>query len=380
MQVLFDARVLAGPNPSGVALYGHHLLEALLRQHPDVEFTIYNNRYNNPTTPELVENFPNAHPLTTTYPNKLLTLGWRFFDFPSLTGRLKGIDLIHSPHMMSLHATTQPQILTVHDLSFEKFSHLLSFKERLWHHYQAGAARRAAHFIASSHATKQDLMTTWRIPASRISVIYPGMVDSPAAYPPATVDGILTKFQLTQSRYLLYIGDLTHRKNLVRLVRSFAKVSGPSGNNDLKLVLAGKPDNAAKNLRQTIHQLQMQDKVILTGYIDTLTKHILLKNAHAFCYLSLYEGFGLPLLEAMEAELPILASNLSAIPEVTGNAALLVDPYDEKAIAEGLEAVVGDNAQRNNLVECIKGQKKHFTWETAASKVLTVYQQAVSAN
>jgi glycosyltransferase involved in cell wall biosynthesis len=369
-RIFFDARVMDTPTPSGIGLYARHLLAALLESQPDeFAFTAFFNSWHPPRVPAFIDAAPNGSAYVTRYPNKAATLV-SVLAAPLLFGKaLDQAHLCHFPHINAFGGSRLPTLQTVHDLSFEKFPQYQSPRERLWHRYMAHAARRGDYFVTGSHAAKQDLMHSWDIPSARIRVIYHGLIDEGVAQP-----ALLERFALRPEQYFLYVGDLDPRKNLLRLIAGFAALTQTPAYADLKLVLAGKPGADAPAIRREIKRRHLEDRVVLTGYIDADTKKTLLVNALAFVYISLYEGFGLPILEAMHAPLPLLLSNISALPEVAGDEADYVDPFDVEEIHAALRRLADDDAHRARRKAAGKQRVGQFTWSRAAAAFTDYYR------
>ncbi|MAT97132.1 MAG: glycosyl transferase family 1 [Anaerolineaceae bacterium] len=273
-------------------------------------------------------------------------------------------------------------VATIHDLGYHHFPEAhpkLQLAYLRWSTRHNG--RRARRIIADSAATKQDLIRLDSIPAGKIDVIYPG-VDP--ALQPVTDEGMMTavrhKHHIT-SPYLLYLSTLQPRKNLVRLIQAYAASGLPH-----QLVLAGKPGWLSAPIMDTISNLQSFDsaqdkppvsnKIIVTGFIDENDKAALLSGATAVLYPSLYEGFGFPVLEAQACGTAVLTATTSSLPEVAGDAALLVDPLDTTAITQGMQALANDASLRQNLVQRGLANVKKFSWAETAVQVLQTIEKA----
>jgi glycosyltransferase involved in cell wall biosynthesis len=227
--------------------------------------------------------------------------------------------------------------------------------------------RLAARIIADSQATQADLVRYYRADPARITVVYPGRDESLARVnDPETVAAAKARYGI-RGAYLLYVGTLQPRKNLVRLVEAFAQIQN---SNNLQLVLAGQKGWLYADLFARVEALGLSGHVIFTGYVADDDKAALLSGATALLYPSLYEGFGMPALEAMACGTPVLTSDVSSLPEVVGDAALLVNPLDTNAIAAGMARLVADAGLRRSLVERGSLQIRQFSWAKTARQVL----------
>jgi glycosyltransferase involved in cell wall biosynthesis len=240
----------------------------------------------------------------------------------------------------------------------------------------------ATRIIADSEATCLDLIRHYHIQEHKITVVYPGCDRSLA---PVTDRELLTsvraRYRLAHS-YLLYVGTLHPRKNLVRLIEAFAFLTASldaetkDGASPLQLVLAGQKGWLYDDILAQVRKLGLTERVRLTGYLPPADLPALLSGARAFVFPSLYEGFGLPVLEAMACGTPVICSNVSSLPEVAGDAALLVDPLDVDALAAALEQVVVDPELRRALVERGFRQAARFSWRRCARETLQVLEEA----
>lgn len=278
-------------------------------------------------------------------------------------------------HVLPLYCPV-PAIVTVHDLGFAYYPDAHRLFDR-W--YLDWSTRRhcrvARHIIADSSATKDDLINFYGADPERITVVYLGRDESLV---PITDPEIITQ---TKARYnidgdyLLYLGTLHPRKNLVRLIDAFHMALQAMQNDSLKLVIAGKKGWLYDKIFARVQTLGLNERVIFPGYVIDEAKPALLSGALAYVFPSLYEGFGLPILEAMACGTPVLTSNVSSLPEVAGQAALLVNPHDPAEIAKGLTELITNPDLRCQLIEQGFRQIQKFSWAKAAEQVLEIVKQ-----
>lgn len=263
-----------------------------------------------------------------------------------------------------------PSVATVHDLGYHYFPEAHTRRQRAYlrwstrHNAQVG--RRV---LADSQATRADLVRFYDVDASKIDVVYPGV--DPLLDPVedgARLTAVAQKYSLTPP-YLLYLGTLQPRKNLVRLVEAYARsgVVQP-------LVLAGKPGWLSASILDAIaaQPADVRSRIHLPGYVEEADKAALLSGATALLYPSLYEGFGFPLLEAQACGTAVLAANTSSLPEIAGGGALLLDPTDTDALAAAIQRLTQDAALRRSLIAHGRENVQRFTWEATAVAVLSV--------
>ena len=273
-----------------------------------------------------------------------------------------------------------PVVATIHDLAFEHmpetFTRRGSFQLKLT---VRRTAQRAARIATVSEYSRQDLIRTYHLPPEKVVVTYNGVEShfTPDALPNEAED-VRNRFGIKRD-YLLAVGSLQPRKNLVRLIRAYAKLRSENESFAPQLVIVGRKLWLADEIFAEVRRQVWSDDVILTGYVsdDDLPK--LYRQATAFVYPSLFEGFGLPPVEAMACGTPVVTSNVSSLPEVTGDAALLVDPLDQASIEAALLKITGDEALRARLREQGIAQAKRFTWREAAEKTLQLYREAFEA-
>ncbi len=230
----------------------------------------------------------------------------------------------------------------------------------------------ASQIIADSEATKNDLVKQYGVPEERITVVYPGCNLEPAE---TGWERVRERYHLPD-RYILHLGTLHPRKNILRLLEAFQSLTRDFS--DLHLVLAGKKGWLYEEILSKAEGLG--SRVHFPGYIASEDLPLLLRRARLFILPSLYEGFGFPILEAMAAGTPVVCSNASALPEVAGGAALLFDPHDVEAMRETTRRVLEDEALRAELVERGLERAKVFSWERCARETLRVLEKVAGSD
>lgn len=288
-------------------------------------------------------------------------------------------DVLFVPaHVLPFHwrpGTLPPAVMTIHDLGYERFPESHPGRQRLYLRLTTRyAARRARCLICISHATRSDLMHFYGADPARLQVVYEGCIHkTPPA--PARISAQLDAFGLTHP-YALFLSTLQPRKNVERLIHSFARMLQDS-RADLDLVLAGKPGWLSEPILQAARQSPVRRAIHLLGYVDEEQAAALYAGARFFCYPSLYEGFGLPVLEAQAFGVPVMTSRHSSLPEVAGDAALLVDPENEEEIAQAMLRLSRDEALRQELIRKGHQNVKRFSWARAARETLAVLRKAM---
>jgi len=369
MKIGVDIRSLMDNRYSGVSWYTYHLLENLLALDQKNQYLLFYNSRKKTTVPEFSQ--INAFNCGFNYPNKLFNLAVNFFDFPKFDQLIGGVDLFFLPN---LHfASWSPncrRVLVVHDLSFLKFSDFFPWKMRLWQKLvlRKGVIKQADILIADSDNTKEDLVDLLGIPAEKIRVVQLGVSKHYRQLDKADpiLAAVRTKYNLPE-KFILYLGNLEPRKNIETIIESFKNIEG-----DNHLVIAGGLSWKAKLVRT----LANQDKRIkLIGYVAEPDKPALYNLAEIFLYPSYYEGFGLPIMEAMACGCPVIAANNSSQLEVVDRAGLLVDPYNQGEIVAAINCLRTDSRFRAQLINQGLERAQQFSWQKTARKTLQIFEQ-----
>lgn len=270
-----------------------------------------------------------------------------------------------------------PAIVTVHDLGYRHYPDTHRLFDRWYLDWTTRRhCRTARSIIADSLATKQDLLDFYGADPARINVVYLGRNESLV---PVTDSKFITQAKARYNigrDYLFYLGTLHPRKNLVRLIEAFYQAIQTTSTEHLQLVIAGQRGWLYDEIFARVEQLGLVGRVIFPGYVADGDKPALLSGALAYVFPSLYEGFGLPVLEAMACGTPVLTSNCSSLPEVAGSAALLIDPRHTGEIAEGLVQLITDPDLRQQLVQRGYRQFRAFSWSQAAAQVWELLEKA----
>ena len=314
-------------------------------------------------------------------PTRTLALGykpWRMLVWLGQLARvgfdnlLPGAQLFHATEHLLLPLRTIPTVLTVHDLIFR---HLPAHHKPLNRWYLNLTlplyCRRATHVIAVSECTRRDLIAAYDLPPEKITVIPEAADPRFCPQPPEMVATVRTRYGLPE-RYLLFVGTIEPRKNLTRLLHAFEVLhaEGLTGG----LVIVGKLGWLYGDFFAALEQSPVRDAVLLPGYVPDADLPAVYAGAQALILPSLYEGFGLPVLEAMACSTPVVASRTSSLPEVGGEAALYFDPADTEALAETMRTVLGDAGLRGEMRERGLAQAARFSWERAAEATARVYR------
>jgi glycosyltransferase involved in cell wall biosynthesis len=364
-----DASRAALAHHTGTETYAYQLLLAMMPLvSADLQLRLYTHQAPQP------KRWP-ASPFVET----------RIIPFPRLWTHLRlAVELSLQPpdvlfvpaHVLPLFCPV-PAVVTIHDLGYRYYPEAHpSFQRRYLDWTTRRHTRVATHLIADSATTRDDLIHHYQADPQKISVVHlgrdPGMDNARSLH---DCPAVRERYGL-KAEYLLYVGTLQPRKNLLRLVEAFAMIAPDYPG---QLVLAGRKGWLYDEIFERVQQLNLGERVKFPGFIPEEDKAALIRGARLYLYPSLYEGFGLPLLEAMACGTPILTSNLSSMPEIVGEAALLVDPHQVEAIAGGIKQLLFDPALCQRLVQRGFERLAIFSWSKAAEQTLDILIQAASA-
>ncbi len=359
---------------AGLGRYAQELTAALMASGAENEYLAF---YNEPETAHIAPPLDRLPRLTSN----LTTKPWRMRVLVSHLARrpqdslARGVDIFHATAHLLPRFTRVKTVFTLHDLAFRICPETHTRVNRVFLSAAMPRFLRAADaIIAVSQWTKADAMRLYGIPEDKITVIYEGV--HPHFRPPTAEDiaAARRKYNLPE-RFILYLGTIEPRKNLSVLLDAYALLRSQHVCADARLVIAGKKGWLYEPFLRHVRELGLQDEVLFPGFIADDDLPALYGAADVFAYPSLFEGFGLPVLEAMACAVPVVCSNASSLPEVAGDAALLVSPHDTAALAAALQRVLADAELRVKLVTLGLAQARRFTWQETARQTLAVYNQ-----
>lgn len=371
MHVGFDITPLAGQR-TGVGNYCHYLLKGLLRL-AEGEIT----GFSASLAPPCLNGFESLPVRRLTVPTRGLYKSWEWFRRPRIDTLMPGIDVYHATNYFLPPARKARRVVTFHDLAFVKRPDLCSPKiSGLFARLSGRFAGEADAVIACSESTRNDAIELLGAEPGKVVVAYEAVDEDFKPVERAEAAGLLEKRHHIKQPYLLFVGTLEPRKNLPALIEAFA---GLAKDIPHTLVLAGGAGWGSAPVFGAIEKFGLNERVICTGFVSPHSDLALFYSAaDAFVFPSLYEGFGLPLLEAMACGCPIAAANTSSVPEVAGPAALYFDPADPADIAGAVWKVLEDVSLRYSLVAHGLVQAAKFSWENCARATLDVYRRVLA--
>lgn len=369
MRIGIDAR-LSYHQPAGISRYTWYLLRALAQLNQHDEFVVFQHRKHRVPLIDQA-NFQRSTlyaPVHHRLEQVLLPLELLW----------QSLDLIHSTDFIPPLHSPIPAVITVHDLAFFHWPHFLTKDGAAYYGQIDRAVRHAQHIIVPSQSTKQDLIGILGTPDKKISVIYEAANPSfvPLAVGPAQ-RAMTAKFKIPPN-YILFVSTIEPRKNVDGLLHAYRYLRDKYNIDETGLVLAGGQGWLYEETMELVRTLKLEKHVFFVGRVTDEDLHQLYVGARCHVHPAHYEGFGLPPLEAMACGTPTIVSNVSSLPEVVGDAALLVNPNSQEEIAVAMHRLLTDDALHAELRE--KGLKRAqcFSWETAAQSTLEVYRKAIS--
>jgi alpha-1,3-rhamnosyl/mannosyltransferase len=370
MKIAIDARKW---RDFGIGTYVRNLVRHLASLDRDTTYFLFCNPSDEATLRDLAANF---------VPVAEDSAGYGFREHVSIPWKLRrlGVDLLHSPHYVRPLFCGTPTVVTVHDCIHLLFPEYLPSRMawRYAHAMIGSAIRRSALVFTVSEASRSDILRFYPwADADRIQVVPNALDDALLADPgEEEMERVRERYQI-RGRFVLYAGNIKPHKNLDRLIQAFARVRNEPGQQDLKLFIIGDEVTRYPSLRRVVEAAGVRQDVRFFGFVPDRTLAALYRMASVFAFPSLYEGFGLPPLEAMASGTPVVTSRISSLPEVVGDAAVLVDPYSVDDIAGGITSLLVDPALRARLVERGRERVRQFSWERSVKAIHGGYLKAL---
>jgi len=379
MHICYDARTIVDLQ-TGLGNYTYHILKYLLRIDKKNKYTVLIN-----------ETLRNDHPVIELEQNNLHK---KFVRIPEVSFQQQYLiplkllqerpNVYHYPNFDLPVLQPFNSVFTVHDLTYIKHKHLY-YKGRWLKNYYTeaimrGGVKKAKKIIVCSKSTKRDLIEIFNVPANKVKVIYHALdedfLNGVNNYE-RNLSNLSVPKKLNGVQYFLFVGQMRPHKNLVRIIKSFSKFKEKIPNG-YKLIIGGNSYLNYNDPQKTVAEFGLNKDVCFLGYVEEKEIISLYRNAACFVFPSLYEGFGIPILESMAVATPVITSNISSMPEIAGTAAITVNPYSIDDIAAAMVEVVEDKQLRQSLIE--KGLKRvtEFSWERAAEQTLKVYEKLSS--
>ncbi len=358
MNILIDIRALSNTDHGGVGVYIRSVIKYLLKTDKKNKYFFYCNSFKKVKI--------NKNTVLTRYPNIIYNILLSFFRYPKIdkivskkTGEKIDIFFVPDPRPSPVSKKCK-KITTFHDLSFLLFKKTFNLKTRLWHKIlrPKKEAKDSDKIIAVSNSTKKDLIKYYNIDQEKIEVVYEGVE---TRLEPVT--------KALPKRFFFFISTIEPRKNIVRMVKGFIEWK-KENDNDIKLVIAGKRNN---RIFSGVSVDGYTDDVIFIGYIPEEEKYSVIKLALGVVYVSLYEGFGLPIIEAFSCGKGVITSNVSSMPEIAEGGGVLVDPYSIESIKQGFSLFLGNRIELEKNVDVLY---RKYSWDKTAREMIDVFMSS----
>lgn len=381
MKIGIDARVLMDERYSGVSEFAYNLIKEMLRLDKENEYRLFYNSFKDLGGQEQIiadlggQEEEKVSLIKYKYPNKLLNYFlFNMLSWPKIDNRLEA-DIFWMPHINFIALSGRAKsILTIHDLSFRRYGEFFSLRKNFWHKMVnvKKLVNKFDKIIAVSKNTKRDIVELYGVDENKIEVIYPGIGEEFGEVKSQKLK-VKNKYDLPE-KFILFLGTIEPRKNIEGLISAFNELKKDERFKEYKLVLAGGKGWKSENIYLTWKNSPYKNDINFLGYIPKEEKPVLYSLASLFVYPSFYEGFGFPPLEAMAAGVPVITSFASSLPEVVGEAGLMVDPYNITDIKIAMEKILIDEKLKNSLVAKGFEQVKKFSWEKTAEKYLEIFR------
>ena len=372
MRVGIDATALPA-QPVGAGNYIIQFIKTLARISTNYELIIF--AHQNKRDLFEIPDDTNLHWELVADKSPMRRLLWEQTSFPGLVRRA-GIDLLHSLHYTQPVLLKCPSIVTIHDMTFFLFPQLHTRPKRFFFpNAIRTSVRRADALVAISESTRQDSIRLLGVPPEKIFTTQLGVNDEFGVInDQKLLDRVQEKYKLPKA-FILYVGLVEPRKNVPALIRAYKSLV--DGGIQYDLVIVGRYGWMYQEVFKQTEELGLQDRIQFTGYVPQFDLPIVYNLASLFVYPTRYEGFGFPALEAMACGTPVITSRVSSLPEIVGDAGVLVSPEDEQALAAAMGEVLSDKSLFDRLRKKGIQRAKYFTWERTALETLKVYQHVL---
>ncbi len=368
MKIAINTKFLADPNLEGFARFTYEIAKRLVEAHPEDQFYfLFDRKYDSSfifgTNEKPLIVYPQArHPF--------LWYIWYEFSSRRVLEKIKP-DVYLSPDGLTTLNLKIPNVTVIHDIGFVKLDQQIPYlAEKYWRWRTPKVIKSSTKIITVSEFSKNEILENYPEARDKVEVVYNGFTHNFKPIHHEEKQKIKDSFTEGED-YLLYVGSIHPRKNVDQLIKAF-NIFKSKTESKVKLVLAGRWAWKSEGTKKLMSESPYREDIISTGYISEENLSELMSAARAFCYISLYEGFGIPVLEAMAAGVPVLTSNVSSMPEVAGDAALLANPLDSQDIAKKIQTIVENEVLRTELIE--KGHRRldHFNWDKSAEKLYQI--------
>jgi len=374
VKIAVNTRLVIPDKMDGIGWFTLQTFKILAEQNPNISFYFIFDR----TPPDFFKEYKNVTPIVISPKTRHIYLFpyWYQVALKRVLNNINPDVFVATDGMFPLNSNIKT-LAVIHDLNFEHYPKMLPKNVlKYYQKYFPQFAKKATRIATVSEYSKSDIINTYQINSEKIKVVYNGASSS---FKPLNKEVInQVRIQYTKGKpYFLFVGTIHPRKNIVNLLKAFEQFKHQY-NSDFKIVIAGKMMWKDKELDELLKIATYSDDVVFTGRLsdEELTK--VTAAATALTYLPFFEGFGIPIVEAMRCGVPVIASNVTSMPEVAGKAALLVNPTNVDEITKAMHQVTTNESLKNELLEEAKKQVQQFTWENTAKRMMLAIEEVCS--
>lgn len=373
MKIAINTRFLLADKIEGIGRFSYEIAKRIVEQHPDDEFFFF---FDRPFDESFIFE-KNVKPIVLSPPARHPFLWYLWFEFAVARALKKHkIDVFFSPDGYLSLRSDVPTLMTIHDIAFVHYPDIISgLVSHYYRYFTPRFIEKATHLTAVSQFVKEDIVQYYGASSDKISVTYNACQST---YKPLSIDNqILIKNKFSGGKeYFFFVGAVHPRKNVHRLIAAFEAFKTAT-KSDKKLLLAGRFAWQTGEVKDAFEKAKHQKDIHFLGYVKEDELPALMASAFALTWVSLFEGFGIPLLEAMCCDVPILTSDVTAMPEVVADAALCVSPTDIHSIAKGMQRLSEDNAFRQKLIANARIRRQAFDWDISAQIIWDDIQKII---
>lgn len=372
MRIAVNTRLLI-PNPDGIGWFAYESLKRIVVSHPEHEFIfIFDRKYD----PQFVFS-DNVKPVVIPPPTRhpYLINFWFEHSIPYILKKHKA-DLFVSPDgWMSLN-TKVPTVDVIHDLNFEKYpEYLPAIYRKFYQKYFPLYAKKAVRIATVSEFSKADIIERYKIAPEKIDVVYNGCNTDYTPVSEEIKQFVSERYNLN-APYFVFVSSLHPRKNLINLLKAFDLFKEKS-NSQVKLLIIGKKMWWSEEMENTFQQMKFGESVVFAGRLSTLELNQAIGAALAMVYVSFFEGFGIPLVEAFNCGIPVITSDITSMPEIAGDAAIYADPFSVESIADAMIKIASDEHLRETLIQKGNERKLLYSWDKTAELLWNCIEKAL---
>lgn len=374
MKIAVNTRLLLKDKLEGIGWFTYETMRRIVKDHPEHTFYfIFDRNYD-----ERFVFADNVQPIMTFPPARHPYLWYIYFEYsiPYVLRKIKPDLFLSTDGWLSLR-TDVPQIDVIHDLNFEHQKDFLQAKYQNYYvKYFPQFARKAARIATVSEFSKNDICSLYQIPEDRVDVVYNGCNERFVPLDSDAQREVRVRFA-AGCPYFLFVSAIHKRKNLANMLRAFQTFKERT-NSDMKFVVVGGRFGLQDDVDKVLAEMSYAHEVMFTGHLSSKDLAAVTASAHALVYASLFEGFGIPIVEAFNAETAVVTSNVTSMPEVAGDAALLVDPLSVEQIADAMCQLAENDELRNQLIEKGRLQRQRFSWDLSAQRLWNCIENVLS--